>query len=122
MDIKTKANDEILAAFDGVVERSGPYYGYGNYIVIRHAYGFSTSYSHQSKNFVKAGQKVKAGEVIGLTGQTGRATTPHLHFEIRFCGKPIDPAIFFDHANHTLKAQTLTVKKGQKTLSSQKNK
>lgn len=122
VDIKTKANDEILAAFDGIVERSGPYYGYGNYIVIRHAYGFSTCYSHQSKNFVKAGQKVKAGEVIGLTGQTGRATTPHLHFEIRFCGKPIDPAIFFDHANHTLKAQTLTVKKGQKTLSSQKNK
>lgn len=122
VDIKTKANDEVLAAFDGIVERSGPYFGYGNYIVIRHAYGFSTCYSHQSKNFVKAGQKVKAGEVIGLTGQTGRATTPHLHFEIRFCGKAIDPAIFFDHANHALKAQTLTVKKGQKTLSSQKNK
>ena len=122
VDIKTKANDEVLAAFDGIVQMSGPYYGYGNYIVIRHAYGFSTCYSHQSKNFVKAGQKVKAGEVIGLTGQTGRATTPHLHFEIRFCGKPIDPAIFFDHANHTLKAQTLTVKKGQKTLSSKKNK
>ena len=122
VDIKTKANDEVLAAFDGIVQMSGPYYGYGNYIVIKHAYGFSTCYSHQSKNFVKAGQKVKAGEVIGLTGQTGRATTPHLHFEIRFCGKPIDPAIFFDHANHTLKAQTLTVKKGQKTLSSKKNK
>ena len=122
VDIKTKANDEVLAAFDGIVQMSGPYYGYGNYIVIRHAYGFSTCYSHQSKNFGKAGQKVKAGEVIGLTGQTGRATTPHLHFEIRFCGKPIDPAIFFDHANHTLKAQTLTVKKGQKTLSSKKNK
>lgn len=122
VDIKTKANDEVLAAFDGVVERSGSYFGYGNYIVIRHAYGFSTCYSHQSKNFVKIGQKVKAGEVIGLTGQTGRATTPHLHFEIRFCGKAIDPAIFFDHANHALKAQTLTVKKGQKTLSSQKNK
>lgn len=122
VDIKTKANDEVLAAFDGIVERSGPYFGYGNYIVIRHAYGFSTCYSHQSKNFVKAGQKVKAGEVIGLTGQTGRATTPHLHFEIRFCGKAIDPAIFFDHANHALKAQTLTVKKGQKTLSQQRNK
>ena len=74
VDIKTKANDEVLAAFDGIVQMSGPYYGYGNYIVIKHAYGFSTCYSHQSKNFVKAGQKVKAGEVIGLTGQTGRAT------------------------------------------------
>ncbi len=122
VDIKTKEDDEVLAAFDGIVEQSGPYYGYGNYIVIRHAYGFSTCYSHQSKNFVEVGQKVKAGEVIGLTGQTGRATTPHLHFEIRFCGKTIDPAIFFDHANHTLKAQTLTVKKGQKKLAAQKNK
>jgi len=112
VDIKTKPNDEILAAFDGVVTQSGPYYGYGNYIVIRHAYGFSTCYSHQSKNFVKIGQKVKAGEVIGLTGQTGRATTPHLHFEIRFCGHAIDPSIFFDHANHTLKARVLNVKKG----------
>ncbi len=113
VDIKTKPNDEVLAAFDGVVVQSGPYYGYGNYIVIRHAYGFSTCYSHQSKNFVKVGQKVKAGEVIGLTGQTGRATTPHLHFEIRFCGRCINPSIFFDHANHTLKARVLTVQKGR---------
>lgn len=112
VDIKTKPNDKVLAAFDGVVTQSGPYFGYGNYIVIRHAFGFSTCYSHQSKNLVKAGQKVKAGEVIGLTGQTGRATTPHLHFEIRFCGRTIDPSIFFDHANHTLKARVLNVQKG----------
>ena len=112
VDIKTKANDKVLAAFDGVVTQSGPYFGYGNYIVIHHAFGFSTCYSHQSKNFVKVGQKVKAGEVIGLTGQTGRATTPHLHFEIRFCGRTIDPSIFFDHANHTLKARVLNVQKG----------
>lgn len=109
VDIKTKPNDEVLAAFDGIVERSGPFAGYGNYIVIRHAYGFSTCYSHQSKNFVRKGQKVKAGEVIGLTGQTGRATTPHLHFEIRFKGRTINPNIFFDHANHKLKAKVLTI-------------
>lgn len=109
VDIKTRANDEVLAAFDGVVVQSGPYFGYGNYIVIRHAYGFSTCYSHQSKNLVKKGQKVKAGEVIGLTGQTGRATTPHLHFEIRFNGRPINPNIFFDHANHKLQAKVLKV-------------
>ncbi len=114
VDIKTKPNDKVLAAFDGVVTQSGPYFGYGNYIVIRHAFGFSTCYSHQSKNFVKVGQKVKAGEVIGLTGQTGRATTPHLHFEIRFCGRTIDPSIFFDHANHTLKARVLNVQKGRR--------
>lgn len=109
VDIKTKPNDYVLAAFDGVVERSGPFSGYGNYIVIRHAYGFSTCYSHQSKNFVKAGQKVKAGQVIGLTGRTGRATTEHLHFEVRFKGRAINPNIFFDHANHRLKAKVLTI-------------
>lgn len=111
VDIKTKPNDDVLAAFDGVVTQSGPYYGYGNYIVIRHAYGFSTCYSHQSKNFVKKGQKVKAGEVIGLTGRTGRATTEHLHFEIRFKGKTINPNIFFDHASHKLQAKVLTLGK-----------
>lgn len=107
VDIKTKPNDEVLAAFDGVVTQSGPYYGYGNYIVIRHAYGFSTCYSHQSKNFVKKGQKVKAGEVIGLTGRTGRATTEHLHFEVRFKGRAINPNLLFDHVNHKLQSKVL---------------
>lgn len=109
VDIKTKANDEVLAAFDGVVVQSGPYFAYGNYIVIRHAYGFSTCYSHQSKNTVRAGQKVKAGQVIGYTGQTGRATTPHLHFELRFKSRTINPGVFFDHANYKLKANVLTL-------------
>lgn len=109
VDIKTRPNDEVLAAFDGVVTMSGPYYGYGNYIIIRHAYGFSTCYSHQSRNIVRKGQKVKAGQVIGYTGRTGRATTAHLHFEIRFKGRPINPGIFFDHANHKLKARVLMV-------------
>lgn len=111
VDIKTKPNDDVLAAFDGIVIQSGPYFGYGNYIVIKHAYGFSTCYSHQSKNFVKKGQKVKAGQVIGLTGRTGRATTEHLHFEIRFKGRTINPNIFFDHASHKLKAKVLTIGK-----------
>lgn len=109
VDIKTKPNDDVLAAFDGVVTQSGPYFGYGNYIVIRHAYGFSTCYSHQSKNFVKKGDKVKAGQVIGLTGRTGRATTEHLHFEIRFKGRTINPSIFFDHASHKLQAKVLVI-------------
>lgn len=109
VDIKTKPNDEVLAAFDGVVVQSGPYYAYGNYIVIRHAYGMSTCYSHQSKNLVKKGQKVKAGQVIGYTGQTGRATTPHLHFEMRYKNRAINPNVFFDHANHRLKASVLTL-------------
>ena len=109
VDIKTRPNDKVLAAFDGVVTQSGPYFGYGNYIVIRHAYGFSTCYSHQSRNYVKKGQKVKAGQVIGLTGRTGRATTEHLHFEVRFKGRTINPNLLFDHVKHKLRAKVLTI-------------
>lgn len=113
VDLKTKANDEIVAAFDGEVVASGPYCGYGNCIRIKHAYGLETLYSHQSKNFVKKGDKVKAGQVIGLTGRTGRATTEHLHFEMSFGGRRLDPAIIFDHSNHKLKAATLHLTKGK---------
>ena len=113
VDLKTKPNDEIYAAFDGEVVASGPYYGYGNCIRNKHAYGLETLYSHQSKNMVKKGDKVKAGQVIGLTGRTGRATTEHLHFEVSFGGKRLDPAIIFDHSNHKLKAATLHLTKGK---------
>jgi len=113
VDLKTKPNDNILAAFDGVVTRSGPFSGYGNCVIIRHPNGLTTLYSHQSKNLVKAGQKVKAGQVIGLTGRTGRATTEHLHFEIH-CpnGRKIDPATVFNHATKLLQNVTLTIRKG----------
>ena len=122
VDLKTKPNDEIYAAFDGEVVASGPYYGYGNCIRIKHAYGLETLYSHQSKNMVKKGDKVKAGQVIGLTGRTGRATTEHLHFEMSFGGRRLDPAIVFDHSNHKLKAATLHLTKGSgvKSVKNQK--
>ena len=112
VDLKTRPNDNILAAFDGTVVASGPFYGYGNCIRIKHAYGFETLYSHQSKNFVKRGDKVKAGQVIGLTGRTGRATTEHLHFEISFHGRRMNPAVVFDHGSKKLQRSTLTLTKG----------
>lgn len=112
VDIKTRPNDDILAAFDGVVTLSGPHYGYGNCIIIRHRYGFETLYSHQSRNFVKVGQKVKAGQVIGLTGQTGRATTAHLHFETHYRGHCFNPMMLFDHTRKVLQNATLTLIKG----------
>ena len=111
VDLKTRPNDEIVSAFNGIVTQSGPYYGYGNCIRIRHAYGFETLYSHQSKNLVKVGDKVKAGQVIGLTGRTGRATTEHLHFEVFFKGRRINPAVVFDHLNRQLQQSTLTLSK-----------
>ena len=111
VDLKTKPNDEIMAAFDGVVTRSSPYSGYGNCIVIRHANGLETLYSHQSKNLVKVGDKVKAGQVIGLTGRTGRATTEHLHFETLFKGRRFNPNLIFDHTSKQLQQSTLTLTK-----------
>jgi murein DD-endopeptidase MepM/ murein hydrolase activator NlpD len=102
-DLKTKPNDNILAAFDGEVVFSGSYYGYGNLVRIKHANGLETYYSHNSKNLVKVGEKVKAGQLIALTGQTGSATTPHLHFEIRVNGKAQNPAKYFNFTNYTLR-------------------
>ena len=102
-DIKTKANDNIYAAFDGEVVFSGNYYGYGNLIRIKHPNGLETYYSHNSKNLVKAGDNVKAGQLIALTGRTGRATTEHLHFETRVKGKAVNSNKYIDHANHTIR-------------------
>jgi len=120
VDIKTVPNDNILAAFDGEVVRSSPYSGYGNCIIIKHSNGLETLYSHQSKNLVKVGDKVKAGQVIGLTGRTGRATTEHLHFETHFRGRRFDPALIFDHVNKSLQQVTLTMNKNG-SISSQRN-
>jgi murein DD-endopeptidase MepM/ murein hydrolase activator NlpD len=102
-DIKTKANDNIYAAFDGDVTYAGNFYGYGLLIRIQHPNGLETYYSHNSKNLVKAGDHVKAGQLIALTGRTGRATTEHLHFETRVKGKAVNSNKYFDHVNHTIR-------------------
>lgn len=112
VDIKTKANDKIYAVFDGLVTMSQPFSGYGNCIIIRHANGLETLYSHNSKNLVRVGELVRAGELIALTGRTGRATTEHLHFEVRVAGKHYNPNILFDHSTKQLKRNRLTFTKG----------
>ena len=104
VDLKTKAGDDILAAFSGKVRFAGKYSGYGNVIVIRHASGVETLYSHNAKNSVKVGDWVSAGQVIGSVGRTGRASTEHLHFEIRINGRPYNPALVFDHASQKLRS------------------
>jgi murein DD-endopeptidase MepM/ murein hydrolase activator NlpD len=110
-DLKTTNKDEILAAFDGEVVFSGPFAAYGNLVRIRHNNGLETYYSHNSKNLVKTGDWVRAGQVIALTGQTGRATTPHLHFETRINGQAVNSATYFDHTNHTLRLEAFSKKK-----------
>lgn len=106
-DIKTHPGDTIRAAFPGEVILSGPYYAYGNFIVIRHANGLETAYSHNSRNLVKKGAWVHAGQPIALEGRTGRATTPHLHFETRVRGKAFDSAKIYDHAQHSIKREVM---------------
>lgn len=110
-DLKTRPNDEIKAAFDGEVTLSGTHYGYGLCIVIKHANGLETLYSHQSKNLVKVGEWVKAGQTIGLVGRTGRATTEHCHFEVRCGGRPFDSSKIYDHAKHIIRPNTFVFRK-----------
>lgn len=100
LDIKVYIGDTIRSAFSGKVrivryEASG----YGNYIVIRHPNGLETIYGHLSKQLVTENQVVRAGEPIGLGGNTGRSTGSHLHFETRLCGVALNPALFFDFRN-----------------------
>ena len=108
VDLKTKPNDPIYAAFEGVVTMSQTFYGYGNCIVIRHANGLESLYSHNVKNLVKVGDRVKCGQQIALTGRTGRATTEHLHFEIRVNGKSYNPDLIFNHTTHQLRKDEVT--------------
>ena len=111
VDLKTVNKDEIHAAFDGEVVFSGPFSGYGNLIRLRHDNGLETYYSHNSKNLVKVGEQVKAGQVIALTGQTGRASTPHLHFETRIGGQAVNPNRFFDHETYTIRLEAFNKKR-----------
>jgi murein DD-endopeptidase MepM/ murein hydrolase activator NlpD len=104
MDIKTHPNDTVYAAFSGRVRFSKPYSGYGNVIVLRHATGMETLYSHNKRNLVRIGDYVKAGEPIAIVGRTGRATTEHVHFEVRINGHAYNPARFFDPITRTLRS------------------
>ena len=114
LDLKVNIGDTIVAAFDGKVrivkyERRG----YGKYVVIRHDKGLETVYGHLSKQLVEENQLVKAGEVIGLGGNTGRSTGSHLHFETRFLGIAINPIYMFDFPKQDIVADTYTFRKAK---------
>ena len=107
MDLKINRRDTVLAAFDGIVRMTGWSRGYGNVVVVRHYNGLETVYAHNSKHLVRSGDHVKAGTPISITGETGRATTDHVHFEIRVNGKTIDPALVIDFNTQTLRHKRL---------------
>ena len=114
LDIKVYIGDTIRAAFSGKV-RIVKYEakGYGKYVVIRHYNGLETYYGHMSKQLVRENEEVKAGDPIGLGGNTGRSTGSHLHFETRICGVAINPALMFDFRNQDVTSDFYTYRRSR---------
>ena len=94
-DITVPTGTPIFAPADGVVKRAYYIGGFGNHIKLKHTSGYSTTYAHLSKIFVRHGQKIKRGDIIGETGNTGRSTAPHLHYEVHYRGTPKNPLDYF---------------------------
>jgi murein DD-endopeptidase MepM/ murein hydrolase activator NlpD len=109
-DLKLNIGDPVRSAFDGIVRiTSYERYGYGHYVVVRHRNGLETLYGHLSKIGVRVGQEISAGDTLGLGGNTGRSTGPHLHFEVRYKGLSIDPTEIFDFEIGRIKSQVFTI-------------
>ncbi|MBB4007730.1 M23 family metallopeptidase [Allorhizobium taibaishanense] len=94
IDFRASNGSPVKSAGAGTVVTAGPTGGYGNMVEIDHGQGVTTRYGHMSKILVQAGEKVDPGQVVGLSGSTGRSTGPHLHYEIRKNGVPINPTGF----------------------------
>ena len=94
-DITVPTGTPIFAPADGLVKRAYYIGGFGNHIKLKHSSGYSTTYAHLSKIFVRHGQKIKRGDIIGETGNTGRSTAPHLHYEVHYRGTPKNPLDYF---------------------------
>jgi len=110
VDLDLETGDSVRAAFDGVIRISkwdGG--GYGNYLLVRHYNGLETLYGHLSKPLLPVGTFVRAGQVIGLGGSTGRSTGSHLHFEVRYEGNPINPTYVYDFPDYKLRGETFTI-------------
>lgn len=110
-DIDLETGDTVVSAFDGMVRISKSYYGYGNCVIVRHNNGIETVYGHLSKLLVEPGQIVKAGEIIGLGGNTGRSTGSHLHWEMRYLGQALDAQDFVDFEKGVLKQSSFVLRK-----------
>ena len=112
IDLGFNKGDSIHSVFDGIVRyaryNSG---GYGNLVIVRHYNGLETYYAHLSKFNVYANQKVEAGDFLGIGGNTGRSSGPHLHFELRFYGFALDPGSIIDFKKGELKSENLFIYK-----------
>jgi len=112
LDLRLKTGDTVRAAFDGVVRYSRYNRGgFGNLVIIRHFNGLETYYGHLSKRKVEVNQVVKAGDLVGMGGSTGRSRGPHLHFEIRYKDVPLDPSRMIDRDSCRLISNTFPIRK-----------
>ena len=96
LDFTADIGTEIYATGDGVVESiESKYSGYGQHVIINHGFGYESLYAHMSRVAVRAGQKIKRGQIIGYVGNTGTSTGPHLHYEVMKNGEKVDPSFYF---------------------------
>jgi murein DD-endopeptidase MepM/ murein hydrolase activator NlpD len=95
LDISAAYGNPVVATADGLVTSAGHWVAYGKLVVIDHKFNVATRYGHLSRVSVRVGQRVKKGDIIGYVGSTGRATGPHLHYEVRLGGQPVNPLLFF---------------------------
>ena len=97
IDLTCKRGEDIVAPADGVIETVRPSKkGFGNFITMRHSFGFMSSYAHLQKFKVRSGQFVSKGDVIASCGNSGNSTGPHLHYEVRFLGRSLNPQYLMD--------------------------
>ncbi|HOI84038.1 MAG TPA: M23 family metallopeptidase, partial [Campylobacterales bacterium] len=94
IDLKAAIGTKVYSAADGIVETTKYNGGYGNMLTIQHAYGFKSVYGHLSRFAVQPGQFVRKGQLIAFSGNTGLTAGPHLHYEVRFIGDPLNPDPF----------------------------
>jgi murein DD-endopeptidase MepM/ murein hydrolase activator NlpD len=106
-DVKLNLGDTVTAAYNGIVTKAKSYYGYGSLVVLQHGNNLETYYAHLSKILVKEGDIIRTGQPVGLGGRTGRATTEHLHFEIRENKKPYNAEWVFNFDTGKLRPEAL---------------
>lgn len=112
-DIRLHSGDTVRCAFDGRVRLAKKFNGYGNLVLVRHSNGLETIYAHLKAIKVKANDTIKAGDLIGLGGRTGRATCDHLHFETRLFGEPFDSNKYIDLQTFALRSDKVYYKNKQ---------
>ena len=109
LDIRATSGTPVTATGGGIVVFAGRMSGYGNMVVVDHGFDLKTVYAHLSAVYTDVGQHVQAGEVVGTVGQTGRATGPHLHYEVRVGTAPVDPLCYLDGPGRYARPLALTM-------------